>query len=271
VRTTEQTAETYVAKDYWEKRLTDKWGLQGVGHISFGLPYNKWLYRMRRQVFRRHLASLKVNLSGADVLDIGSGTGFWLDEWRFQGAKSLTAVDITEVAVQRLRLKFEDVRILRIDISDSEVQEQLGTKFDVISAFDVLFHITNDNKYHEALFNVAQLLRPNGFFIFSDNLVHSKPARYVHETDRTVHDVTECLTRAGFRIHARVPMFVLMNAPFDSPYLVLLQLWRIFMAPVHFLPALGALYGALLYSLDSLLTRILKESPSSEIVICQKK
>jgi SAM-dependent methyltransferase len=270
VSTKEQPIETYVAKDYWERRLTEKWGLQGVGHISFGLPYNRWLYRMRKRVFRRHIAGLGVNVNEANVLDIGSGTGFWLEEWRHQGARRLTGVDITEVAVEKLRESFPDAEILRLDIADPKARQQFPGRFDVISMFDVLFHITKDTQFRTALANVAGLLNPGGYFIFSDHLVHTAPERFSQEVHRTLGDLTRALDRAGLEIERRVPMFVLMNTPFDSTSRFLSYVWLAFMAPVHIAPALGHLYGAVLYPLDSFLTAVLKESPSTEMIVCRK-
>ena len=265
-----QPIDTHVAKDYWENRLTERWGLQGVGHISFGLPYNQWLYRMRRKVFRRHLVSVQMSWLEANVLDVGSGTGFWLEEWNRTRVRSLTGVDITEIAVEKLRESFPNAKILRLDIADPKASQQLPGRFDVISMFDVLFHITDETQFRIALSNVAELLNPGGYFIFSDHLVHTAPRRFSQEIHRTVGHLIRALDRAGFEIERRVPMFVLMNRPFDSGTGLLSYLWLAFMAPVRLAPALGHLYGALLYPLDSVLTAVLKESPSTEMIICRK-
>ena len=63
--------ESGTEKEYWEKRLSERWGLHGVGHISFGLPYNQWLYRLRRRIFLRQLDCLALNPGDVDVLDVG--------------------------------------------------------------------------------------------------------------------------------------------------------------------------------------------------------
>src|SRR5450755_3171605 len=67
---------------YWEGRLATHWGLQGVGYLGYGVRYNNWLYAVRREILRRHLLGLSIELSRASVLDIGSGTGFWLEQWK---------------------------------------------------------------------------------------------------------------------------------------------------------------------------------------------
>lgn len=260
----------FVAREYWEKRLLDKWGLDGVGHVSYGRPFNEWTYRIRKKVFLRQVRALPLDFQQVNVLDIGSGTGFWLQVWRSLGVRALTGLDLTEVAVRRLGDKYPDVRVIQQDISDPEALLDKIGQFDVISAIDVLYHITSDRDYCQAISNIAALLKPSGYFIFSENLVHCKAPQEQHFVSRTLDDVTQVLSLQGLRIQRRVPVFVCMNAPVDTSSIVPRFLWRVAMAPVQFVPALGHLYGAALFPLELALTGLLTEGPSTELVICQK-
>src|SRR5262245_59408728 len=96
--------------DYWEQRLAERWGIEGVGNIGLGVAYNKWQYKQRKHVFLRNLSAVGGNLSDASVLDVGSGIGFWLTVWRELGVRALTGVDITQVAVRNLSAAFSEVR-----------------------------------------------------------------------------------------------------------------------------------------------------------------
>jgi SAM-dependent methyltransferase len=260
----------FVAREYWEKRLLDKWGLDGVGHVSYGRPFNEWTYRIRKKVFLRQVRALPLDFQQVNVLDIGSGTGFWLQVWRSLGVRALTGLDLTEVAVRRLGDKYPNVRVIQQDISDPEALLDKIGQFDVISAIDVLYHITSDRDYCQAISNIAALLKPSGYFIFSENLVHYKAPQEQHFVSRTLDDVTQVLSLQGLRIQRRVPVFVCMNAPVDTSSIVPRFLWRVAMAPVQFVPALGHLYGAALFPLELALTGLLTEGPSTELVICQK-
>jgi len=260
----------FVAKEYWEKRLSEKWSLEGVGHVSYGRPYNEWSYRIRKKVFLRQVCALPLDFRQVSVLDVGSGTGFWLEVWKSLGIRALTGVDLTEVAVQKLREKYPDVQVMQQDISDSKALPGKTGQFDVISAIDVLYHITSDRNYRQAISNIAALLKPNGYFVFSENLVHYKTRQERHWVTRTLDDVTQMLSLEGLRIARRVPVFVCMNAPVDASSMVPRFLWHVAMAPVQFVPALGHLYGAALFPLELALTGLLKEGPSTELVICQK-
>ena len=255
---------------YWEHRLEANWGLHGVGHISYGAEYNRWLYKVRRRVFAREVAALQVDWAKADILDIGSGTGFWIEAWRSLGVRSITGSDLTHTAVDRLRQDYPESQILQLDISEP-LKNQLCTKtYDVITAFDVLFHIVDDDDFAAALKNIVRLLRPGGLFIFSDNFLHGAARRAAHQSNRTLDQISLALGCAGLKIHRRAPVFILMNAPIDTRSDFRLLAWRAFMYPVHLLPWLGRVYGSALYPIELCLTRLLTESPSTELMICGK-
>ena len=156
------------AREYWENRLSEKWGLHGVGHISYGGPYNEWLYRVRRRVILRELNRLPLDLRESTVLDIGSGTGFWLKIWNSVGVRNLVGSDLARVAVKNLREEHPAIEIRELDIADPESIAGLEGRFDLISAFDVLFHITDEGRFRTAIANVASLLRPGGYL----SLIH---------------------------------------------------------------------------------------------------
>ncbi|MGD0402201.1 MAG: methyltransferase domain-containing protein [Candidatus Acidiferrales bacterium] len=257
-------------KSYWEERLASNWGLQGVGYLGHGVRYNNWLYAVRRGILRRHLLGLSIELSRASVLDIGSGTGFWLEQWKNLGVRSLQGSDIAAVAVERLKEKFPEIEIAQIDIAETLEGYNWTGRFDVISAFDVLFHITEDGRFHRAIENIATLLKRGGHFFFSDNFVHGTAKRTDHQVSRSLNEIEAVVRKSGLRIVRRAPMFVLMNAPIDSSLRWLMPVWRAFLAPVHLVPFLGSVYGAVLYPVELMLTRLMSESPTTEIMICQK-
>ena len=47
--------------DYWENRLKKNYGLDGTGFIGLGISYNRWMYKIRRQVVIREVRSLDVD------------------------------------------------------------------------------------------------------------------------------------------------------------------------------------------------------------------
>jgi SAM-dependent methyltransferase len=182
----------------------------------------------------------------------------------------MRGTDITEVAVERLKQTFADADITQLDISGDLAGLHWSESFDVISAFDVLFHITEDRRFQTAFENISTLLKPRGYFLFSDNFIHGKTRRSEHQTSRSLEEIEGIVRKSGLQIIRRAPMFILMNAPIDSSSRWPLLAWRAFLAPVHFVPLLGSVYGAVLYPLELTLTRLISESPTTEIMICQK-
>ena len=266
---TPRSSRPFDAKSYWETRLRQHPGLCGVGNTRMGKHYIKWLYRVRRAAFLRLLRSLGTDLSRARVFDVGSGTGFYLGLWKELGVSSITACDLAEIAVSRLRSAFPSTRILEMDISDA-LRASLDGQYDVVSAFDVLFHIVEEGRYERAIRNVHALLRPGGLFLFSDLLVHSIPLSGEHVACRSLSRVEALLRNTGFRVLRRVPMFVLMEEPLDSQSPVYRFLWKLVTYPARRSEAAGFLLGSVLYPLELLLTKMLEESPTTEIIACEK-
>jgi SAM-dependent methyltransferase len=265
------TDKPFSTREYWEKRLTEKWGLHGVGHISYGRPYNEWLYRVRKRVFLRHVRKLPIQPGNASVLDVGSGTGFWLKEWRSLGVRRLVGSDLTHVAVSNLRKENPGTEIIELDITDGEAVGSIKQRFDVISAFDVLFHITDERRFEAAIGHMAGLLRPGGYFLFTDSFLRRSLTSSMHQVIRTLQEYTLRVKANGLEPVLRVPMFVVMQTPVDMTTTLPALVWRLAMAPVQFVSFFGHIYGAALFPLEVLLTKCLKESPSIEMMICKKK
>jgi SAM-dependent methyltransferase len=257
-------------KSYWETRLEEYPGLCGVGNTCLGRSYIQWLYKVRRAVFLRLLASLRTDFRAARVFDVGAGTGFYLELWKQVGVSSIAGCDLTEIAVARLRSTLPGARILRLDIGETLPSSELEG-YDIVSAFDVLFHIIEEKRYERAIRNLCALLRPGGLLLFSDLLPRNGALRAEHLTFRPLEEVTALLGKTGFEVAGRVPMFVVMEEPLDSTSQWYRFLWKLMTYPVKRSELAGFLIGGMLYPLELILTNVCKESPSTEIVICYKR
>jgi len=258
------------ARQYWDKRLKQVWNLQGVGMRGLSRNYNRWLYRVRRAVFRRTVRGLPYPLNECDVLDVGSGTGFYINLWRRLGARRVTGVDIADSAVQQLSEKYPDVRFQQADIGAEKPFD--NESFDIVSAFDILFHIVDDQKYEAAISNTHAMLRPGGMFVFTENFVHGgRRASMKHFVNRNVDDIERMLDEAGFQLVRRRPAFALMLGPVDSPRPARRKMWMKVVQPLSKNKYSGNVVGAVLYPIERLLTRILPESDTTEIMVCRKR
>ncbi len=254
---------------YWEARLRGQYDDRGVGDIGMSRAYNSYLYAVRRQVFRRILSRLSLDSSTSAVLDIGSGTGAYVAEWKRWGAAQLTGLDITETAVARLSTGFPEANFFKGDIGDSKVLANLSEDYDVVSAFDVLFHIVDDDRYQAALQNIYRLTKPGGWFIYSDNLVPVE-SRMSHYVSRSEAMILEALQSEGFEIVERTPMFVLMNDPVRTRSRVLRRWYSVLHRLAGKGEFLGQIVGAMLFPFELVATRFIHSGPGTEILLCRK-
>lgn len=257
------------ARGYWERRLTDTYAIDGVGFSGLGTAFNRWMYRVRRHVFLRALRPGLERPRDLRVLDIGSGTGFYVDRWHELGVRSVTGADLTETAVEQLRRRHPSDAFVRFDVGGDETPLEPAS-FDAISAMDVLFHIVDDERFERALRTIFSLLAPRGLFVFSDNFVHGEAIRGEHQASRPLGEIESLLRATGFEVVGRRPMFVLLNAPVDSQNRALRASWQLLTSLALRGNALGGLAGALAYPLELALVPRLREGPSTEIMVCRR-
>lgn len=262
------------ARSYWEDRLRTSWSLTGVGYRRLGRRYNAWMYRIRARVFARLTASLPVRWDQARVLDVGAGTGFYVDQWHRLGVPRVTGVDITDKAVEELRRRFPQDDFHRLDIG--EPLDPHDTRFAMrachaVSAMDVLFHLVDDAAWARAFRNLAAFVRPGGWLLWSDNFLRHGTERVRHQVSRPLALSERLVREAGFEVARRVPMFVLMNYPADTRSRLARLLWTAFVAaPASLAEPLGWAVGAGLYPLEAWLTAARRESPTTEIMVCRR-
>ena len=261
-------ATSFDPQTYWEKRLTQHFNLKGVGDIGLPESYNHFLYKIRSHVFRRSLRSTNLDITTANVLDIGSGVGFYIAEWMNAGASSVRGCDITNVAVKKLASQFPSADFSQIDIGDQETCLP-ESSFDAISCLDVLFHITDDKRFESAIQNIAKCLKPNGVFIYSDNLVE-KGFRYDHQVGRTKQEIIDALGNNGLEITRRFPMFALTNDPSNSNILIHRKFFSMLYRTLNRFPQLGTAIGSALYPIELLMLYCTSYTPSTEVLICKK-
>lgn len=261
--------EPFDPSQYWEERLAKRYTLGATGWLGLGEGFNRWMYAVRRRTVIRFVRDVVENPAAQRVLDVGSGTGFYLDLWQRLGAHDITGCDLTSVAVERLRDAFPQLRVVQTDIGDERSGLPSGA-YDAISAMDVLYHIVDDERYARAIGNLARLLSPEGTLFFTENLV-VRERRGRHQVHRTRQTIERVVTDAGLRIVKQQPMFVLMNEPVASSSRLLHAWWRIMPEAVTRSEPLGWAIGAMLFPAELALTRMFPRGPSTTILACRRR
>jgi len=214
----------YDPKEYWEIRLKNYPDLRGVGCVGFSETYNKYLYSLKVLALEKALNDYSIIVKGKLILDVGCDTGFFVDYYRKKGAKKIVGIDIAETSISLLRKKYPTYNFFIADISEVQFEE----KFDIVNAFDVLYHITHNNKFKKAIDNISTACAEGGYILITD--VFGKedymPAEHVHY--RSLNTYQKLLYNHGIKIPGIIPMYYLMGRSIYLPAFLLNKLCRIF-------------------------------------------
>jgi SAM-dependent methyltransferase len=160
---TDPATPPYRPREFWQERLSEQFDLRGTGHPGLSAEYNRLCYALRAIVLDGLLARHHVPVAGRTVLDGGCGSGFFVEHWLGKGG-AVTGVDLTDVSARELAKKFPEARFEVGDLAEWRAQ----TTYDIVSCFDVLFHITDDAKWERALTNLTDAVKPGGYFVFTE-------------------------------------------------------------------------------------------------------
>ena len=195
---------TYRPQEFWEQRLSEQFDLRGTGETGLSLAYNRACYVLRADVLDAALARSRFDPRGRRVLDVGCGTGFWTDYYIRRGA-DYTGVDIAAVSVERLAARYPEQRFVRADVSETVP----GGPYDLVNAFDVLYHITDDVRWEAALRQLAAALATAGLLLVTDAFTRMPGAE--HNVMRPLARYLSVLEAAGLRRIDLRPTHVLLN------------------------------------------------------------
>lgn len=260
---------TTEARRYWENRHARGASLDSVGWTGLGHAFNGWMYEVRRRIFLRVVPRFLNVTPQTRVLDVGSGTGFYLRLWQELGAGHIEGSDLSERAVEWLRTEYPEMGMHVLDLGGEELTLEPGS-YDAISAMDMLFHILDDDAYRRALGNLSRLLRPGGRVILTENMLEDRRESGPAQTSRSERQIVGWLAEAGLEPIACVPMFVLLNGPVDSTDPWLARWWTLLTKLVSRHEAIGWALGALLTPVELAAVRRVRRGPSTKLLVCQK-
>jgi SAM-dependent methyltransferase len=198
----------YEPEEYWSKRLERDFNLRGTGHIAYSERYNAWLYRRKARALRR---ALEGDRRGTRALDAGSGVGWVVAELLRVGAR-VEGFDIAELAVDRLRIDFPEANFFRLTLGAEPIPRP-NQSYDVITAMDVLYHITDDVSWTNAVEELGRVLRFGGKLIVSDGLGATDETVAEHVRLRSRERWNHAASRAGLELTALDPLYRWLSRP----------------------------------------------------------
>jgi cytosine/adenosine deaminase-related metal-dependent hydrolase/ubiquinone/menaquinone biosynthesis C-methylase UbiE len=112
---------------------------------------------------RRILSPLLPSVAGLDVVDLGCGTGRWLNAMKNASARNLVGVDLSREMLNQAKLKLGDAAtLICVDYADAPIPEASA---DLVFSNFVLSYVEEPRQF---LAFVRKVLRPGGTFFLSD-------------------------------------------------------------------------------------------------------
>jgi len=269
----------YRPTTYWEDLLRQRFDLQSVGYPYLSAAFNMYLYRAMAGSVNRGLGRLglcRASLSKSSILDVGSGTGFWIDFWLTKGGRKIFGIDLTAQSVSILSKKYPTLKFEQRDIADP-MGRSASDGFDLISAMSILHHIPSQQGWKQVLLNLGCVLKPGGSLLIMDPILRyqwwGKPfSRTSPGRPRTIVEYHSVLKESGVRVLAVIPTVTILANPVDTRWKVEFQMlgqwWNLF---CRLASKEGTMRtsGWLIYLLDRFLCQ-LNYMQSSKLLLCRK-
>lgn len=255
-------------RSYWENRLADKFDLTGVGFRRKSVAYNKWVYRVRTELLDNLFRENGWAIEGKSALDVGCGTGYFIEHWLSRGAANVTGMDIAQISIERLRERYPSVSFHLADLSDPGFR--LESQFDYVSIFDVLFHIIDNNRFVNVAGNLAKVCRPGARVFITDVFGRKSFAGARHCHNRSLSYYVDVFSRYGFKLRSMTPLFYTLLPPSGISNPVLRWIGILAWEAMTFVTRwnfFGNIIGATLYGIDSRLRKLFNHGPGGYLAV----
>ena len=171
----------------------------------------------RNRLFKRIVQHNMLPAGTTKFLEVGCGTGDFIQQIIHTENLEITGSEVYLKGLVYAKKNLSNLNFIQFDVT----QGTIGEQFDIITAFDVIEHIDNDNA---ALANINQMLNKNGVLILSvpqHMFLWSKLDEMVkHKRRYSKQELVSKLKENGFEIsYATSFVFVLF------PFMVLSRLF----------------------------------------------
>jgi SAM-dependent methyltransferase len=177
----------YEPQEYWT-RLHREGTLRSVGQSGLPVELNVWLYRALERNLRAFLRRYGLlDPVPRRVFEIGAGTGYWTPLWLGLGVEQVDGCDLAPEAVARLRERFPGDYYLG-DIAEEGVIPA-DASYDLVTVFNVLLHIMDEDRFAAAARHVAAAVGPGGYLLLVE------PALFLETSVRPIKPGASSMAR----------------------------------------------------------------------------
>lgn len=147
-------------KDYFDKLYNNSeepWGFSF--RVAQQYRYNAYLQTLKQ---------FSDNDKYSSVLDIGCSQGQFTA--MLQGiASNISAIDISEMAIQRAKEKYDDCKKIRFEVGSLPSLKYGNEQFDLVLALEVLYYLEKEERI-KALKEIKRVMKKDGFLLISVNI-----------------------------------------------------------------------------------------------------
>lgn len=158
------------------------------------------------------------DLSDKKLLDVGCGSGGMLSYFHSNGFdnKHLTGIDLSQGRIEKAKKTYPELRFLAQDAVSLNPEE----KYDVITTFDLLSHISTEAEILKILGNLKGLLQKDGTFLWYDifSKDHYDSPANADSWGFSAEQMKDLAAKAGFKVEKQVPIFKLFFNKYHSVY-----------------------------------------------------
>lgn len=270
----------YSHTDYW-RDLHQRSDLSSVGQSGLPGDVNKWIYRTHRRNLTRFARQHGLTSDGTGrVLEVGVGTGYWIDMWQSLGWQ-VDGCDLVGAAVERLCAQRPGMRVWQADVSDPAGlfahTDVPGEGYDLVTATNVLLHVTEPDAFKQALANVAAAVKVGGHLLLVEPalLTKERQPRFDPELTsraRVLKSYLRPLRAQGMELVTVEAATVLASNPIEATSRRKLRTYRKWWARLSKSrqnPKVARWLGPTMYVMDGLLLRT-SEAPTSKALLFRR-
>lgn len=126
----------------------------------------KYHYASVEMQILKHLQNNSVDMDQGAVLDIGSGSGHWIDFYNEFEPHQITGMDVSVSSFNYLKNKYSENTYIDIHQGKAiEVINQLEGSYNLVNAIGVMFHIVDDLEWQNTIQAVGDILKKDGLFV----------------------------------------------------------------------------------------------------------
>jgi 2-polyprenyl-3-methyl-5-hydroxy-6-metoxy-1,4-benzoquinol methylase len=215
MQSTNEAVDTY---GYWTRRLAQP-GITSVGRLGASARLNEALYRR----FRQNVSSMirrRPILPANRALDVGTGWGAWVDFWHSHDVTHVDATDFTASAVADVGGRYPGQGSVWVaDVSQADAFADVSP-YPVVSCMSVLLHVIDEDRFSQALRNLAALVSPGGYLLLADPAIVGEVFRErqsVAARARPLRRYVDVLSASGLDLIETCPAAAIAGDPVDAP------------------------------------------------------